>query len=67
MPNLHPFFVKEMSVKQFGFAITVRDMTVEGAKDADLKDIRYGNSTSTELCLQHCLDMSVVSTVHFVP
>jgi len=40
VPNLHPFFVKEMSVKQFGFTLTARDMSVEGAKDADLQDIR---------------------------
>ena len=40
MPNLDPFFVKEVLVKQFGFTINVRDMTVEGAKDADLQDIR---------------------------
>jgi len=40
VPNLDPFFVKEVLVKQFGFIITARDMTVEGAKDADLQDIR---------------------------
>ena len=40
MPNLDPFFVKEVLVKHFGFTITVRDMTAEGAKDADLQDIR---------------------------
>ena len=40
MPNLDPFFVKEVFVKEFGFTITGRDITVKGAKDADLQDIR---------------------------
>jgi hypothetical protein len=40
VPNLDPFFIKEVTVKQFGFTITERDVTVEGAKDADLEDIR---------------------------
>lgn len=40
MPNLDPFFVKEVIIKQFGFTLITRDMTVEGAKDAELQDVR---------------------------
>jgi hypothetical protein len=40
VPNLDPFFVKELFIQQFGFKITARDLTVEGAKESDLQDIR---------------------------
>ena len=40
VPNLDPFFVNEIVIEQFGFKFTVRNTTVEGAKDADLQDIR---------------------------
>jgi hypothetical protein len=40
VPNLDPFFVKEISVKEFGIAFTLTDFTVEGAKDATLQDIK---------------------------
>jgi hypothetical protein len=40
VPNLDPFFVKEIHVERFGFTITARDMYVEGAKDAYLQDIK---------------------------
>jgi len=40
VPNLDPFFVKEISMQLFGLMLTARDLTVEGAKDIELQDIR---------------------------
>jgi hypothetical protein len=40
VPNLDPFFLKEMSAKEFGIVFNVSDMIVEGVKDATLQDVK---------------------------
>jgi hypothetical protein len=40
VPNLDPFFFKEVTVQQYGVSLSTRDVYVYGGKDANLQDIK---------------------------
>jgi hypothetical protein len=40
VPILDPFLIKELSAKELGISFNVRDMSLEGLKDADLQDVK---------------------------
>lgn len=40
VPVLDPFFISELVIKESGITISAHEFTIEGAKDAILKEFR---------------------------